>query len=364
MRFGVLSVVALQVLSGCIDGAFALNCKPAAKSCAASARQAAPCTSLFLKNKVKRPTCTIVPAPVTVTKKVTPAASTKLITITTTVSTTTTKSLPTKTITKTEETVVTETSLTTVTTSTTEVAETTTTFVKTVTTRATKWEWTCTNPGGRKRNALPTANVEFDGFAKRTVLPKCCGCFLTSTKTAARQTKTITKTLPKPTVTKKVTKTVTATIIKTAIPSSSTVYETTTELITTTSTEIETHTETTTETVQATQTDTFDPCEAPNPYIGRNAFSFIGTTVEDGGPGADTFIKCCEACFDTLNCASYMFDTTSKSCEIHKITSTTTVDTKCGSDSCTFGRPSGTFIDSPTNELYALGPCSGAVSRI
>ncbi|KAF3152862.1 hypothetical protein TWF569_002685 [Orbilia oligospora] len=360
MRFNILSIVALPVLLGCVDGVLAstLSCKPAAKSCAASARQAAPCTSLFLKNKVKRPTCTVIPAPVTVTKKVTPAASTTLVTITQTVSTTQTKTLPTVIITETTEVVEVETSVATATFFTTEF-DTTTAIVETTTIYSMQ-TFTCKN---RKRDALPTAAVEIDGLVKRTPLPKCCGCFLTSTKTAARQTKTVTTTLPKAIVTKKITKTVTATSITTAIPSSSTILETTTETITTTRTDIETRTETSTETVPATQTSHYDVCETPYTYNGRNAFEYGGTSSISAPAGTDTLSKCCSLCLGSMNCASFLFDTITKTCAIYQITNTDGVQTSCTSEKCTIGRASGTFSERPNNELYGVGPCGGTIVR-
>ncbi|KAF3186181.1 hypothetical protein TWF106_005655 [Orbilia oligospora] len=360
MRFNILSIVALPVLLGCVDGvlAGALSCKPAAKSCAASARQAAPCTSLFLKNKVKRPTCTVIPAPVTVTKKVTPAASTKLVTITRTVSTTRTKTLPTVTITETTEVVEVETSVTSAIVFSTEV-DTTTTIVET-TTIYPDYNFTCTN---RKRDALPTAAVEIDGLVKRTPLPKCCGCFLTSTKTAARQTKTVTKTLPKATVTKKITKTVTSTSIVTAIPNSSTIFETTTETITTTRTDTETQTETTTETAPATQTSLYDICENPYTYSGRNAFEYRGTSGISTPINVNTLSKCCALCFESMNCANFIFDTITTTCTIHQITNADVVQTNCFSKKCNIGRATGSFSERPNNELYGVGPCGGSIVR-
>ncbi|KAK6510862.1 hypothetical protein TWF506_009956 [Arthrobotrys conoides] len=363
MRFNILSIVALPVLLGCVDGVFAHSCKPAAKSCAASARQAAACTSLFVKSKVRRPTCTVVPAAVTVTKKVTPAALTKLVTITQTVSTTKTKTLPTVTITQTKETVEVATSVTSVTVFTTQV-DASTTFVETTISYPAEYQFTCTNPGGKlKRDALPTAAIEFEGLIKRAALPKCCGCFLTSTKTAARQTKTVTITLPKATVTKKVTKTVTATRIITAIPSSSTIFETITQTITSTRTDLETQTETTTETVPATKTSIYDPCESPLSYSGRNAFSYSGTTAVVPPDGFDTRSKCCTACFGSLNCSSYMFDTSTNQCTIYPITGTDGVQTNCFSQRCNIGRASGVFMEKPTNEIYGIGPCGGTIVR-
>ncbi|KAF3315314.1 hypothetical protein TWF173_003859 [Orbilia oligospora] len=361
MRFNILSIVALPVLLGCVDGVLAstLSCKPAAKSCAASARQAAPCTSLFLKNKVKRPTCTVIPAPVTVTKRVTPAASTALVTITQTVSTTQTETLPTTIITQTMEIVEVEISVATVTVYATEF-DTTTAIVETkIVTVYPIQTFICKN---RKRDALPTAAVEIDGLVKRTPLPKCCGCFLTSTKTAARQTKTVTKTLPKATVTKKITKTVTATSITTAIPSSSTIVETT-ETITTTRTETETKTKTITETVPATQTSYYDVCETPYTYSGKNAFEYRGTSGITAPAGTDTLSKCCGLCFGSMNCANFVFDTITKTCAIRQITNADEVQTNCTSEKCSIGRPGGVFSERPNNELYGIGPCGGSIIR-
>lgn len=361
MRFGILSTIALPVLLGCVDGVFAHCCKPAAKSCAASARarEAAPCTSLFIKNKVKRPTCTVVPAPVTVTKRVTPAASTKFITITHTVSTTETKSLPTVTITETRKTVEIQTSVASVTVSTTEV-DTTTSIISTTTVSPTIYSFTCTN---RKRDALPTVDIEFEGLVKRTVLPKCCGCFLTSTKTAARQTKTVTTTLPKATITKKITKTITATKITTAVPNTATILETTTETVITTRTDIETRTETTTETASATQTVIYDPCENPILLSGRNAFTYSGTTAVGTPVNVDTVSKCCSSCYASINCANYMFDTMTDVCTIYQITDADAVDKSCQSQLCNIGRADGWIDERPVNEMYGRGPCGGGIVR-
>ncbi|KAK6334798.1 hypothetical protein TWF718_010243 [Orbilia javanica] len=362
MRFSILSAIALPVLLGCVDGVSALSCKPAAKSCATSTRQAASCTSLFnnSKSKVKRPTCTVVPAPYTVTKKVTPAASTKVVTITLTASTTKTVSLPTVTVTETRETVEVETSVSSVT-----VLSTVIDTITTTTTVPPKTPtFTCDPLTLRhRRNNAPLFEVEFDGLVKRAALPKCCECFLTTTKTAARQTKTVTTTLPRVTITKKTTKTVTATRTETATPSSSTVLETITETVVTTRTDIETATETSTETASATETGSFNHCQNPFTYSGRNAFKYSGVTITDGPDYLDTLSKCCAYCWETMNCANYMFDTNGLMCYIYKVTDPNSVQTNCHSELCNVGRPSGTFSEKPTSELYGTGPCAGTIVR-
>ncbi|KAK6529730.1 hypothetical protein TWF281_008892 [Arthrobotrys megalospora] len=361
MRFSILSIAALPALLGCVDGVFGLSspqCKPVAKSCAASARQAAPCTVLFIKNKVKRPTCTVVPAAVTVTKRVTPT-TTLTKTITHTVTTIATKSLPTVLATEIHETVETETSVTSVTISTTEI-ETITTY--TTTTSTPRYDqFTCITM--RKREPLPIVEIEgeFEGLVKRTAVPKCCGCFLTSTKTAARQTKTVTTTLPKVTVTKTATKTTTKTSITTGVASTSTLYETTTQFSTATETAFETTTETTTETATATETVVYDLCASPYVFNGRNAFSYSKANIVLSMIGADTVADCCRRCYNAQNCANYMFDTSNNSCRIYVISGST--GDLCSNAQCPYGKASGSFMERPVSEQYGPGPCGGGIMR-
>ncbi|KAK6354273.1 hypothetical protein TWF730_008686 [Orbilia blumenaviensis] len=324
---------------------------------------------MLVKSKVKRPTCTVVPAPATVTKKVTPAAVTKTLTVTQTVSTATIVTLPTVTVTKTHEIVETQTAVVTATVPTTEVSI-VSTFVSTVTTFPFQdVQLVCTTfTFERKRDAMPTAEVEIGNLAKRTALPKCCGCFLTSTKTAARQTKTVTTTLAKSTVTKRVTKTVTKTSTSTALPSSLTTFKTTTEIVTATRTDTETLTESATETVSATQTEAYDECLDPYIYIGRNAFVYDFTVAVNLPITVNTLQACCAACREAVNCANYVFDIDTDRCLLYQVTQDLEAHSRrrCTYGKyCTIGRSFGNFVEQqrPDNELYGIGPCGGMITR-
>ncbi|KAK6529075.1 hypothetical protein TWF694_004293 [Orbilia ellipsospora] len=355
MRFDLLTLLATPAITGLIEGAAAsayLTCKPAAKSCATLQYEAAPCSTLFAKSKIARPKCTVTPAAVTITQKVTPTVtSTIVVTATNVVTVTTTP--PGITITETEQT--------------TEYATSTVTETDDITTIETDLATSTSTlgiPGATCSRVNNKRQAKFEEIGKRANIPSCCSCFLTQTTTAGRPTKIVTQTQAKVTIKKTSTKVITKTVTVDGTPNTSTAHTTITIA------SVISATTTVTKTATATETDTsvvsiLPPslCGDPFTFNGRNAFTYLGVVASNDGDGITTVSDCCTKCYLTTNCANYVFDNSANTCTIYLVTATAPTD-GCVNDACPYGHVQGTFIIQPTNLLYGPGPCGGGITRV
>ncbi|KAF3936068.1 hypothetical protein ABW20_dc0104408 [Dactylellina cionopaga] len=186
-------------------------------------------------------------------------------------------------------------------------------------------------------------------------------CFITSTKSATRATKTITTTLSNVTIKKILTKTATITKVIAAATSTSTILTTSTSTSvvpsTTTTTIVVTITEEAIATVTALPPDL---CGSPFTFNGRNAFKYSGAVARPVDNTITTVSACCTFCYNTIRCANYVFDNTANTCTIFL---TEDQADGCISNACPIGRVSGGFNERPTNELYGPGPCGGGIVR-
>ncbi|KAF3915806.1 hypothetical protein ABW21_db0203760 [Orbilia brochopaga] len=178
---------------------------------------------------------------------------------------------------------------------------------------------------------------------------------------AARKTTTVTATQPKATRRITSTRTTTVTLAVDVLTNTQTIHDTTTltSIATSYTTTTSTHTSTDSTTVTVLPASL---CDSPYTFNGRNAFSYTNASPSNAGAGVTNLSDCCTRCYNTMNCANYMFDNVANTCTIFTVNDGSSND-RCVNDVCPNGHTSGTFVEQPSNQLYGPGPCGGGIVR-